>query len=117
MENYVLTQLSIPEIRQLFRQELEAFHNDQRLKEIRQPEIEKPIDIREASEFTGLAVTTLYGKSQRGEIPSCKQGKRVYFWKRSLADWIKEGQKQTLAESDQRAESYLKSKGKGASCG
>jgi len=58
-----------------------------------------------------LSVPTLYGYTQRAEIPVCKRGKRLYFSKQSLFEWIKDGRKKTLAETASEAETYLKKKG------
>jgi len=45
------------------------------------------------------------------KIPVCKRGKRLYFSKQSLFEWIKDGRKKTLAETASEAETYLKKKG------
>lgn len=54
--------------------------------------------IKQASIFLNLSVSTIYGKVCRREIPVSKQGKRLYFDKSELLDWIKAGRKKTLAE-------------------
>jgi excisionase family DNA binding protein len=111
MENVVFTQLSIPEIRQMFRQELETYFATQKQGNTNQPEPEQLLTVQQAAELLNLSVPTLYGYTQRAEIPVCKRGKRLYFSKQSLFDWIKEGRKKTLAETAIEAESYLKKKG------
>lgn len=93
MENVVFTQLSIPEIRQLFRQELETYFANQKQGNTTQPEPEQLLTVQQAAELLNLSVPTLYGYTQRAEIPVCKRGKRLYFSKQSLFEWIKDGRK------------------------
>ena len=111
MENVIFTQLSIPEIRQLFRQELETYFATQKQGNTNQPEPEQLLTVQQAAELLNLSVPTLYGYTQRAEIPVCKRGKRLYFSKQSLFEWIKDGRKKTLAETASEAEAYLKKKG------
>jgi excisionase family DNA binding protein len=111
MENIVFTQLSIPEIRQMFRQELETYFATQKQGNNNQPEPEQLLTVQQAAELLNLSVPTLYGYTQRAEIPVCKRGKRLYFSKQSLFEWIKDGRKKTLAETASEAENYLKKKG------
>ncbi|MEJ7737149.1 MAG: helix-turn-helix domain-containing protein [Chitinophagaceae bacterium] len=70
-----------------------------------------PVDellcISEAAKFLNLSVPTLYGKVSRKEIPVNKQGKRLYFYKAELAEWIKAGRKKTALEIRQEAEQYM----------
>jgi len=110
MENVVFTQLSIPEIRQMFRQELETYFATQKQGNTNQPEPEQLLTVQQAAELLNLSVPTLYGYTQRAEIPVCKRGKRLYFSKQSLFEWIKQGRKKTLAETASEAEQYLKTK-------
>jgi excisionase family DNA binding protein len=75
-----------------------------------QPEPDQLLTVQQAAELLNLSVPTLYGYSQRAEIPVCKKGKRLYFSKQTLFEWIKEGKKKTLAETSSEAEQYLKTK-------
>lgn len=114
MENVVLTNLSIPEIRQLFRQELETYFEASKQPE-QQPTPVQPeqlLTVQEAANLLHLTVPTIYSKHSKGELPGvCKRGKRLYFSRQSLIEWIKEGRKKSNAEIEQEAESYLKKKG------
>lgn len=71
------------------------------------------LTISEAAKFLNLSVPTLYCKVSRQEIPVNKQGKRLYFYKSELADWIKAGRKKTASEIRQEAQSYISSRRKG----
>jgi len=113
MENVIFTQLSIPEIRQLFRQEIETCFAAQKQRNIQEPEEDQLLNVQQAAELLNLSVPTLYGYSQRAEIPVCKRGKRLYFSKRSLFEWINQGRKRTLAETTVEADLYLTKKKRG----
>ena len=54
--------------------------------------------VTQAAEFLNLSVQTLYGKVCHREIPVSKKGKRLYFYKSELEEWIKSGKKQTMTE-------------------
>jgi excisionase family DNA binding protein len=94
MENVVFTNLSIPEIRQLFRQELETYFEANKQPE--QTPTEQPeqlLTIQQAAEFLSLTVPTLYSKTSKGELPFMKRGKRLYFSRTELMEYVKAGRK------------------------
>ncbi|MDT3404245.1 helix-turn-helix domain-containing protein [Mucilaginibacter terrae] len=64
----------------------------------RETEADNLFSIKQASAFLNLSISTIYGKVCRREIPVSKQGKRLYFNKTELLDWIRAGRKSTLAE-------------------
>ena len=82
------------------------------LKEAKIPETKQDelLTISEAAKFLKLSIPTIYGKVSRQEIPVNKQGKRLYFYKAELADWIKQGRKKTITEIRQEAEETIISK-------
>ncbi len=75
--------------------------------EVPQPEADKLLTIRETAEFLHLTVPTIYLLVQRAEIPVCKRGKRLYFSKHEITDWILAGRKKTVAEIDEKVDAYL----------
>ena len=56
------------------------------------------LDVKEASSFLNLSVSTIYTKVCRGEIPALKPGRRLYFDKNELIDWIKSCRKKSNEE-------------------
>ena len=56
------------------------------------------MNIQEAAKYLRLTVPTLYGHVSKSTIPVSKQGKRLYFSKKELTEWIKSGRKKTVAE-------------------
>jgi excisionase family DNA binding protein len=68
---------------------------------------EKLLTVQEAAIFLSLTVGTIYSKVSRGELPSMKRSKRLYFSTVELMQYLKEGRKKTYAEIEQEAEEYL----------
>ena len=80
------------------------------------PKTEQPeqlLTIQEAAEFLSLTVPTLYSKTSKGELPFMKRGKRLYFSRTELLDYLKEGRKKSNAEIEAEAKAYLSNKNKG----
>jgi excisionase family DNA binding protein len=69
--------------------------------------------IKEASDFLKLSVPTIYGYVHRTAIPFSKGAKRLYFSKKDLIEWIKQGKQRTLAEIEAEAKAYLSTKKRG----
>lgn len=96
MENLVFTQLSVPEIRQLFRTELERFFAEQKSTSAQSEQSILTVD--EAADFLKLAKQTVYQLVSARDIPFSKKGKRLYFQRHELEQWISQGRKQTRKE-------------------
>lgn len=62
------------------------------------PETDSLFSIKQASTFLNLSISTIYGKVCRREIPVSKQGKKLYFDKTELLQWVRSGRKRTLTE-------------------
>ncbi len=105
MQNLFLTQLSTVEIRQLFREELENFFTENRIGE-NKAETEEIGGIDLAIELTGLAKPTIYSLCSERKIPHSKQGKRLYFSRQDLLEWIKNGKRKTQNEIAIEADNY-----------
>lgn len=76
------------------------------------PESDQLLTIQQAGELIKLSVPTLYGYVSRNDIPFSKKGKRLYFSKQELNDWIKSGRKKTIAEMADEAPHHLKIRNK-----
>lgn len=83
----------------------------------RQPEpVEQPeklLTIQEAAGYLNLSVPTVYSKVSRGELPVMKRGKRLYFSKIELLEYLKGGRKKSVCEIEAEAGAYLANKKKG----
>lgn len=69
--------------------------------------VDELLTIKQAGDLLSLSVPTMYGLVSRQGIPCSKQGKRLYFSKEELLQWVKSGRKLTLSEIDSQAGSYL----------
>ena len=85
--------------------------------EIRKEQSEHPeagqfLTIKEAATFLHLSIQTIYGYVSKSTIPVSKRGKRLYFSKDELTEWIKAGRKKTIAEINAEVNTYLTKKKK-----
>lgn len=65
------------------------------------------LNIEEASKFLNLAKATVYTLTSAWKIPVIKKGKRLYFTKQELMDWLKKGRKKTIDEIEAEAVQYV----------
>ena len=54
--------------------------------------------IKEACAYLNLAQQTLYGFTSKREIPFIKRGKKLYFRKSELNNWLLEGKRKSKSE-------------------
>lgn len=96
MDKIILTSLTPDELREIIREELEVV-----LRKI-DTKIEDPasdvLSIEKAAELLKLSKTTIYGLVNRRSIPHSKKGKRLYFSKDDLIEWMKSGKRRTRQE-------------------
>ncbi|TAI48468.1 helix-turn-helix transcriptional regulator [Flagellimonas allohymeniacidonis] len=58
-----------------------------------------------------IAKPTVYTKHSKGELPGgYKRGKRLYFDRETILNWIKEGHQKSKVEIEADAEAFLNSK-------
>jgi excisionase family DNA binding protein len=70
------------------------------------------LTITEAAGMLSLAKPTIYGLVCQSKIPCMKRGKKLYFSRKELTEWIKQGKKKTIAEMQKDADTYLATKKK-----
>jgi len=75
-----------------------------------QPEADQFLTVQQAADMLCLSVPTIYGLVHDSKIPVSKKGKRLYFSKVELTEWIKTGRKKTLSEISLEADKYLRKK-------
>ncbi|WP_017732529.1 helix-turn-helix domain-containing protein [Nafulsella turpanensis] len=71
------------------------------------------VPVQGAADFLDISIPTIYGYVQRREIPFHKRGKRLYFSKKELTEWIKAGRIKTVSEIEEEAVTSLVSSRKG----
>lgn len=62
------------------------------------------LNIKEAAEFLKVSVAAIYTKVSRQEIPFSKPGKRLYFNRSELNEWVRLGKRRTITELAKTAE-------------
>ncbi len=62
--------------------------------------------VEQASAFLSLSVPTIYSKTSKRELPYMKRGKRLYFSREELTEYLKAGRKPTNAQLSADAENY-----------
>lgn len=78
-------------------------------------EYTKPfLDVKSASKYLNLPVTTIYHLVSKKKLPNYKIGKRLYFKKIDLDDFILDSnsKRKSIKEIEQTATDYALSKGK-----
>jgi len=56
------------------------------------------LNLKEAAKYLNLANQTIYGLTSKNEIPFLKRGKKLYFKKTELENWINEGKRKSITE-------------------
>lgn len=69
-------------------------------------EIDEIGGIELAIKITGKAKPTIYSLVHSRKIPHLKQGKKLYFSRRELTDWLKSGKRKTQPEIALEAENF-----------
>lgn len=67
------------------------------------------LSINQASKLINLSVATIYSKVSRNEIPVNKVGKKLYFYRSELEDWIRSGRIRTALEIRRDVEGKFRS--------
>ena len=65
------------------------------------------MNVQQVAEYLTLSVQTIYGLVHKMEIPNSKRGKRLYFKRTDIDDWIGQSKRKTVAEIEQEASNYL----------
>ena len=65
------------------------------------------LDIKQASQLLGLAIPTLYAKVSERIIPHSKRGKKLYFSKNQLNEWVRSGKRKTQEEIQIEATQFV----------
>ncbi len=106
-----MSQITFNDLPQAVMTLLEKLENIE--KTLQNPQSAQPLEdydfltVEETCVFLNLAKPTIYGLVRDAKIPFCKRGRRLYFSRKSLADWIMAGRKKTSQELDDDAASYL----------
>jgi excisionase family DNA binding protein len=70
------------------------------------------LTIQQVSELIHLQVPTIYAYVHKKEIPFSKKGKRLYFSKPEILEWINQGKNKSFSQVKEDVEYFLNSKRK-----
>ncbi len=76
------------------------------------PPPEQLLTVQELAKFLSLSVPTIYSKVSKGELPTMKRGKRLYFSRTELMDYLKAGRKKSNTDIEAEAAKYVTNKGR-----
>lgn len=77
-------------------------------KQVIQEQTETQImNVEELAKYLGMSTSTIYKKTSDMEIPRIKKGKKLYFIKEEIDEWLKKGKQMTNEEIEQEAANYL----------
>lgn len=65
------------------------------------------MNVLQVAEYLSLSVQTIYGLVHKMEIPNSKRGKRLYFKRSEIDEWISQSRRKTRVEIEQQASNYL----------
>jgi excisionase family DNA binding protein len=68
------------------------------------------VNISEAAQILSISKQTIYGYNHQRKIPFYKRGKRVYFKRKELNDWIGSIRVKSFEEIQKEADNYMASR-------
>lgn len=102
MQTIILNGLELSDLLSSFR----AIVREEMLSHTPKPGQQSPdiAGIALAEEITGLARQTVYGLVSKRQIPHLKRGKKLYFSRQALEQWIADGKRPTVSEAHAKTE-------------
>lgn len=70
-------------------------------------EVDDFMNVQQVASFIGLSKPTIYGLTHKRKIPHFKAGKRLYFKKSEIENWITSSKVKTKQEIKQMATEYI----------
>ena len=67
-----------------------------------------PMDVKDLSEYLKLSVSAIYKLTSTSEIPHYKSGKRLYFKKEDIDEWIFSHRIKTRDDIEKEAMEYIR---------
>ncbi len=72
--------------------------------------ITEVLNLNQAAEYVSLSKSAIYKKTSERNIPHFKQGKKLYFKRSELDEWLTHKRISTHAEIEQLASEYIRRK-------
>ena len=95
METNITITITVEELKHLVTECVDsavksAFNDKRHLFEVKEPE-DDLMNVQEVAAFLRLAMPTIYSKVKMGELPYKKRGKRLYFSRKEIREYLDEG--------------------------
>lgn len=74
--------------------------------------IAEVFNLNQAAEYVSLSKSAIYKKTSERNIPHFKKGKKLYFKRSELDEWLTESKISTHAEIEREADNYIMRKGR-----
>ena len=71
------------------------------------PHMSEIMNLIQAAEYLSLSKSSLYKSTSQREIPHFKMGKRIYFKKSELDQWVTEIRVKTRKDIEREADAYI----------
>jgi excisionase family DNA binding protein len=110
MEKITFTQLTEEDLREMIRQELTDFFKDKICSKAESQKDGEYLNVTQAAEFLGLTKQTIYFYIKTAILPSYKFGKRVFFKKSEILEYIGKLRRKSKDEINEIADEYIKAK-------
>ena len=105
-ENKLLIHLTVAELRTLMDNIISNKLNSLGDAQKSEPE-DEILDISQVCDLLRYSRATVYALVEKREIPHYKKGRKIWFSKNELFEWLKSGRKKTKKELENEAEKYL----------
>ena len=105
MNEIIITTISKAEIQHLIESAVQKAITQKASDDIGQAD--SFLDVNQAAAFIGIAKATLYGKCSDQLVPHFKKGKKLYFDKKELIEWLKSGKRKTVDDIHADVNTYL----------
>lgn len=110
MSNIKIIQMTEQELAAVFDQLTDKLISAIGATKAQTPEQSDLIDLSEASKVLNLAPQTIYGMVSKNTLPHMKRGKKLYFSRKELTEWIQAGRKKTVGEIANEAAQHIESR-------
>jgi excisionase family DNA binding protein len=70
--------------------------------------INDPMDVKDLSAYLKMSASAIYKFTSQGTIPHYKNGKRLFFKREEINEWIFNNKIKTLEDIDREANEYIR---------
>lgn len=96
-------------------EKIEFKFTDEKVTDVPVPEktpIKRFYDLNWFIDYTGIPRSSAYQKTSKSTVPFIRRGRKLFFEKTKIDQWLEEGTVKTKAEITEEAEKFLSKKGR-----